>query len=157
MPTDGTYELNPSSPSNVAPHEIPEKVQVRRYRARTERGANLRSTTAGSERTDPSSDDPPAFYHLVGGLDDDQGLDLADAASCEETMPTSELLCRGDCRLCVSPPKLWFPWSTQAETAEQRNLGLIGSGALEFIPISEFTQGYEHWPLTLDTVYSTTV
>src|ERR1700677_2857118 len=79
----GSYELNPSSPSNVAPHEIPEKVQVRgsrtRSRVRTAEGGGGADFGTGSDRTDPdqSSDDPPAFYHL-GELD--QEANLADAA-----------------------------------------------------------------------------
>jgi hypothetical protein len=92
----GTYELNPSSPSNVSPHEIPEKVQVRRSRARTERGGANLGSTAGSERTDPSSDDP-AFYHLLGELDLAHAAEVVASAE-----PSFELLCRGNCLLCLS-------------------------------------------------------
>jgi hypothetical protein len=109
----GSYELNASSPSNVAPHEIPEKVLVRgsraRSRARTaERGGGADFGT-GSDRTDPdqSSDDPPAVYHL-GELNPE--ANLADAVETvitmdfngEDMLPSSGLLCHGDCVLCVS-------------------------------------------------------
>ena len=105
----GSYELNPSSPSNVVPHEIPVKVQVRgsraRARARTERGANFGS---GSERTDPDqSSDDPAFYHL-GGLDQEVNLGhVAETVTITsfgsgEALPPPGPLCRGDCLLCQS-------------------------------------------------------
>ncbi|KAI9452002.1 hypothetical protein BJY52DRAFT_1418909 [Lactarius psammicola] len=119
----GSYELNPSSPSNVAPHELPVKVQVRGSRARTVQGANFGS---GSERTDLSSDDT-MFYH-PGRLD--QEANLAAAAetvtvvdsSGRETLP----LPRVPCESPPSPPTLWFPWSVQAETAGQPLPGLNG-------------------------------
>ena len=92
----GSYELNPGSPSNVAPHEIPEKVLVRGSRARSSARMeeSLRGGVAdfgtGSERTDPdpSSDD---FAILV---------DIAETVGSgdEESVP---LQCRGDCILCV--------------------------------------------------------
>jgi hypothetical protein len=103
----GSYELNLSSPSNVAPHEIPEKVQIRGSRARSRARTAERGGAdfgIGSDRTDPDqSSDDPAFY--LG-----QAANLVDAAETvtivgfvdEETLPSSSLLCRGDCLLCVS-------------------------------------------------------
>ncbi|KAH8980388.1 hypothetical protein EDB86DRAFT_2980414 [Lactarius hatsudake] len=100
----GSYELNPSSPSNVTPHELPVKVQVRASRAydraRTARGANFES---GSERTDqdPSSDDT-TFYH-PGRLD--QEINLAAVAETVTVMDPSggeTLPFPCDCVLCVS-------------------------------------------------------
>ncbi|KAF8261913.1 hypothetical protein EI94DRAFT_1809631 [Lactarius quietus] len=139
-------QLNPSSPSNVAPHEIPEKVQVRgsraraRARASTERGAtNLGS---GSERTDPDqSSDDPAFNHP------DQEADMADASETAVIMdfssePSTGLLCRGDSP--PSPPTLRLPWSMQAETAERAQFGLSETGALELSPTSSLRKDLDN-------------
>ncbi|KAH9018148.1 hypothetical protein EDB85DRAFT_2279437 [Lactarius pseudohatsudake] len=120
----GSYELNPSSPSNVTPHELPVKVQVRGSRAcdraRTARGANFES---GSERTeqDPSSDDT-TFYH-PGRLD--QEVNLAAVAETLTVMDSSggeALPFPGLLPSPPSPPTLWFPWSVQAKTAGQSYL-----------------------------------
>ncbi|KAI9431682.1 hypothetical protein BJY52DRAFT_1199538 [Lactarius psammicola] len=117
----GSYELNPSSPSNVAPYELPVKVQVRGSRTRTVQGANFGS---GSERTDLSSDDT-MFYH-PGRLD--QEVNLAAAAETVTVVDSSgrEALSPPRVPSPPSPPTLWFPWSVQAETAGQPLPGLNG-------------------------------
>ena len=94
----GSYELNPGSPSNVAPHEIPEKVQVRgsraRCSARTEeslRGGDADFGT-GSERTDPEQNSDDLTNLVDNAAETTVGFG-------EESFP---LPCRGDCVLCVS-------------------------------------------------------
>lgn len=100
----GSYELNPRSPSNVAPHEIPVKAQVRGSRAYARaRGVPGSNFGPGSERTDPSSDDI-VIYH-PGRLD--QGPNLAAATETVTVMnytgleaPPPGRACA--CVLCVS-------------------------------------------------------
>ena len=139
----GSYELNPSSPSNV---KIPLKVCAY-ARARTTRGANF-----GPVDPEPSSDDTLLCHR--GRLDQEANLAAAAETVISGEAPRSP--CHGECVLCVSgalrisslgpwtwdadvshnaappsPPTLWFPWSVQAETAGQPHPGVSGTDALE--------------------------
>ena len=110
----GSYELNSSSPSNVAPDEIPVRVQVRGSRAyararmvRTVRRANF---GLGSERTDPDpSSDDTALYHpdqeanLVAAVTSSMDCRGVEASPSPQAGP----VCRCECVLCVSGA-LWI-------------------------------------------------
>ncbi|KAH8992230.1 hypothetical protein EDB92DRAFT_2103383 [Lactarius akahatsu] len=128
----GSYELNPSSPSNVTPHELPVKVQVRGSRAcdraRTARGANFES---GSERTDqdPSSDDT-TFSH-PGRLDQEVNLAVTETvtvmdSSSGEALPFPGLLpCDCEYPLCDLGREMLTLDITQHRRRRQR-CGFLG-------------------------------
>ena len=69
----GSYELNPGSPSNIAPHEMVVQRRVHDPRGSDARARTTRGAIFGSERTESRLSSDDTVFSLPGGLVLDQG------------------------------------------------------------------------------------